>query len=116
MNKQDIVRGYFRAEQTGDVEPIIAACADDVIVREVRRSPARGKTDASAILTDFLKIARRREFDLHTIAQEENVVYAWWLGDVEFRNRAVIYVSGITRFLFGDDGLIREIDIGHVTG
>jgi len=50
VNKQDIVRGYFRAEQTGDVEPIIAACADDVIVREVRRSPARGKTDASAIL------------------------------------------------------------------
>ena len=102
MNQRDLAAKYFRALEAGDVEEIMALCLEDAIIYETRLSPERGKSGARTAATSFLKLTARRTFELDAVAEEGNVLYVWWR-------------CGITRFLFNDAGLIRELDSGHET-
>jgi len=37
------VDAYFRAEERGDVEAVVAMCSDDVVVRNAANPPQHGK-------------------------------------------------------------------------
>lgn len=126
MSALDRVKRYFADEEAGNVDSLVAAFADDAVVNDVGQPQGIGRNAARAIVSGFLDITSRRTFDIVALQQDAAAVYAWWRGDIEFRAGIVlgpittkrpfsVTVPGVTRFVFDDEGLIRELDIAHET-
>ncbi|MBV8637847.1 MAG: nuclear transport factor 2 family protein [Candidatus Eremiobacteraeota bacterium] len=114
MNKHEFAAKYFRAQEMGDIDWIQQVCSDDVIVRESGRSETSGKAGVRDYVIALLQRTAKRKFMLHAVAEAGNVLFTSWECDVEFHNGLAMYTSGMTRFLFDNDGAIRELEvIGH---
>ena len=48
MNSHSRIGAYFHAEERGDIEAVVALCAEDVIVRNAANPPQHGKEGARA--------------------------------------------------------------------
>lgn len=126
MSIHDKVDAYFRAEERGDVETVVAMCSEDVVVRNAANPPQHGKDGARAYVTSFRDRTARRRFDVLTVAEHEGVVYARWkaaltfkagvsFGPITTRRPFDLELRGICRFKLDTLGLFREIDVFHET-
>ena len=126
MDKRRVVEDFLRADEAGDIESRVAACAEEVVIYDAGQPPAVGRAAARALMTGFRDVTSRRTFEVLSVAEEGNVVYAWWQSHVDFRAGVTlgpvtttrpfdVTVSGVHRFLFDATGHIRELDIAHET-
>jgi len=126
MNSHSRIGAYFHAEERGDIEAVVALCAEDVIVRNAANPPQHGKEGARAYVASFSDRTTRRRFDVLSVAGHGDVVYARWKADLSFRAGVAfgpvttvrpfdLTLEGICRFKLDADGLFREIDVHHET-
>lgn len=126
MNARDLVNEYFDAEERGDVEAVVALCAENVIVRNAAQPPQRGKPGAREYVTSFRDRTSRRVFQVLAVAEGNGVVFAWWsaqltfragvsFGPVTTRRPFDVELQGICRFRLNRNGKIEELDVFHET-
>jgi hypothetical protein len=126
MNCRDKIEAYFTAEESGDVEAIVAMCSKDVIVRNAANPLQHGKDGARDYVTSFRDRTVRRHFDLMTMAVHGRTAYARWKAAITFRASVSfgpvttrrpfdLELHGICRFKLNDAGLFCEIDVFHET-
>jgi hypothetical protein len=125
MNQEQVIREYFRAETAGDVEAVARLCHEAVIVRNAAQPSQQGKQGVRAYVSDFKARTSRREFQIHAIAIERDVAFAWWDATLEFvpgarigpvvaQSPFEVRLPGICRFHFRES-LIDELDVFHET-
>ena len=120
------VSDYFRAEERGDIEAVVAMCADDIIVRNAANQPQHGREGARAYVTSFSDRTASRRFEVLSVAVQGDVVYALWRADLTFRAGVAfgpvtttkpfdLSLPGICRFKLNEAGLFTELDVMHET-
>jgi hypothetical protein len=126
MIKQALVDTYFAAEERGDVDAVVALCADDVVVRNAAQPPQRGLDGVRAYVTSFRDRTDARQFQVVAAAESDDVVFAAWkarlvfkaglpFGAVISRKPFDVELTGICRFKLNQDGKVCELDVYHET-
>lgn len=123
---RELVNQYFAAEEAGDIETVVALCHPEVLIRNAANSPQHGKEGARRFATDFKARTEQRRFEVLAVAQNGDVVFAWWRGAIRFhagvrfgeivtQRPFNLDIEGICRFKVTADNLIRELEVHHET-
>lgn len=126
MTRRCLVENYFSAEERGDVEAVVALCADDVIVRNAAQPPQHGHDGVRAYVGSFRERTAVRQFDVIAIAEESDVVFASWRARLTFRAGVAfgpivakrpfdVDLHGVCRFKLDKSNRIQQLDVYHET-
>ena len=126
MQSDEIVRAYFAAEECGDVDGVVALCADGVVVRNAAQPPQHGLQGVRDYVTVFRDRTSRRQFTILCLAIDADVAFASWQAEITFKAGVQfgpiqtcrpfdLHLHGICRFKFDPSGRIVELDVSHET-
>lgn len=126
MDFNKLVSDYFAAEEQGDVEAVVALCSDDVVIRNAAQPPVYGKEGARKFASDFKARTDERRFKVLTVAINDDVCFAWWDGEITFKEGVAfgtvmskrafkVNLQGVCRFKVDAFGDIKELDVVHET-
>lgn len=122
----EIIEKYFTAEEAGDVETVVSLCDESVIIRNAAQAPLNGRDGARKFASDFKARTNRRNFTLLATAHSDGTAFAWWEGNITFKEAVAfgpvvtkrpfdITLRGVCRFKFTPSGRILELDVFHET-
>jgi hypothetical protein len=126
MDFRRLVNDYFAAEESGDVEAVVALCAPDVVIRNAAQPAEYGREGARQFASSFKARTEERRFKVLAVADEHDVCFAWWEGKITFKEGVAfgavvakrpfqITLQGVCRFKVDSHGLVEELDVFHET-
>jgi ketosteroid isomerase-like protein len=126
MNYRGLVREYFRAEQEGDIEAVVALCAPEVVIRNAAQPPTYGLEGARQYVADFKARTDERRFTVLAMAGAGETVFAWWdaqltfkagtrFGPVQTKRPFTVQLQGVCRFKLNLENRVVELDVFHET-
>ena len=121
------VRDYFRAEEDGDVEAIVALFDSEAVIRNAAQPPVFGQEGARKFASDFRDRTEFRKFSIAATARQGSKVFASWRAQLCFKAGVAfgpavrtaepfeIELSGVCEFDFTERGNIHNLLVAHET-
>jgi limonene-1,2-epoxide hydrolase len=108
MTPQQTVEAFISHWNSGDIDAMMALCAEGIIYHNIPMEPINGTTAMRGMVEGFMADIAKCEWETHAIAANGKVVLTERTDVFIFKDgrRAAIRVMGT--FEMGDDGLITH--------
>lgn len=108
MTPKETVEAFIGDWNSGDIDAVMALCAEGIVYHNIPMEPIHGTTAMRAMVEGFMADIAKCEWETHAIAANGNVVLTERTDGFTFKDgrHAAIRVMGT--FELGTDGLITH--------